>query len=244
MFLADGNTSVASRYPASRIAQRALIATLLVGSLSLLAAPAARADVMSELEAAPEHETGAQPDPAPDMVTELTVSPLEAFPGGTVHVTGTCTYRGYAATRVHAFFTSEDKWVVYDSVHVPIDPVTGHIDADIVVPRDARPGPHTFGWMCVEDDMVYGWGDDQPVFTILDPGPGAQPTPTPSVEPSAAPFASGPTAGSGNAARDGVDELAATGTRETLPALAALGALAAAGAAILALSRLTVRQRN
>lgn len=209
-----------------------MIATLLAGSLSLLAAPAARADMMPELEA------------APDMVTELTVSPLEAFPGGTVHVTGMCTFRGHAATGVYAFFNSEDKWVTYGSVHVPIDPVSGRIDADIAVPRNARPGPHTFDWMCVEDDMVYGAADVQPVFTILDPGPGTQPTRTPSVEPSAAPIASGPTAGSGNAASDGADELAATGTRETLPALAALGALAATGAAILAHSRLTVRQRS
>ncbi|WP_210723997.1 LPXTG cell wall anchor domain-containing protein [Leifsonia sp. PS1209] len=187
----------------------------------------------------------AEAEPAPDRITHIAVSPLQALPGGLVHVTGECTLKGRAATLVGVYLNK----VVFDNnyvdfaLDVPIDGATGRIDADIAIPSDASPGTYRVGWMCSMFDMGFG-GDDidsEPVhFTVLDSG---IPTPTPEPEPSVAvpsappaPSTSNSTPTSTPTSTTSEDELAATGSSSTVAAGIAT-MIALAGAAMLLLRR-------
>lgn len=237
-------TTPAAR-PTARPTRSLLIACALAGALSLDVGSAAYAEGSadnSDLTTEP-----SSPGFLPEPVAELTVSPLEGFPGDTVHVEGICTLGGHAATEVSVFFLSEDKWHGY-SVTVPNDPITGRIGADITVPATALPGPHTFGWMCIEQDMAYGYGDDQ-IFTILDNGTGGRPTTPPVGEsgergksetvPGITPL---PTTEPMPSKKS--DRLAATGLPDPSTTLTTTGILTAAGTATVSFLRRRTRQRS
>lgn len=91
--------------------------------------------------------------------------------------------------------------------------------------------------------MVYGWGDDQPAFTILDRGEGTQPT-APPEEASETTIAPTSTPTVKKAAANRSDELAATGLPNLATTLSAVGVVAVVGIAILTLSRRMVRYRS
>lgn len=167
-----------------------------------------------------------------DRVTEITVSPLEAFPGGTVHVTGICTLWGFAATDVYLFFRAVDGTIPTTGAIVPIDSDTGLIDADVIVPADAHPGPNTLGWMCLADDMAFG-GDDEPIpFTVLGPAPTDPPTTPP---PGSAGSEGAPEP---PASKDAVaGTLAESGFPSPAAGLVTFGILAAVGTAVAVLAR-------
>jgi len=80
------------------------------------------------------------------------------------------------------------------SAYVPIDSDTGLIDADVIVPSDLQPGPHTLGWMCAADDMAFGAHDERVPFMVLGPVPTDPPTTPPA----------------GSAGSDGAPELPAS----------------------------------
>ena len=165
-----------------------------------------------------------------DRVTEITVSPLEAFPGGTVHVTGICTLWGFAATDVLITFVSSENMLT--SAYVPVDSDTGLIDADVIVPADLQPGPHTLGWMCAADDMAFGAHDERIPFMVL----GSVPTDPPATAPAGS-------AGSGGApehpaSKDAVaGTLAETGFPSPAAGLVTFGILAAVGTAVVVVAR-------
>ncbi|WP_426516227.1 LPXTG cell wall anchor domain-containing protein [Diaminobutyricibacter sp. McL0618] len=201
----------------------------------VLAAGVGAAAIGALVVAAPAHaleepatssSTAEASDPAPDRVTHISVSPLQALPGGQVHVTGECTYKGNPATLVLLSLMSreEDKLRGFDG---PIDAVTGLIDADVTIPHDVPPGIHEFHWMCSLSDMAFGADDEKVLFTVLDPG-------TKSLEPT--PTATPPaelTATTEAAATNSTDELADTGSSVAIPAIAGISLGLAGGTAVL-----------
>lgn len=176
-------------------------------------------------------------DPAPDRITHITVSPLEALPGGQVHVTGECTYKGTPATSVLLSLVSRvaDDYRGFDG---PIDAATGLIDAEVTIPHDVPPGMYEFGWMCVLSDMAFGANDEKVLFTILDPGTNSA-EPTPTATPTPQQTAATPISPTTTAA---ADELADTGA-STSSGLIATAGLAVAGFAALLTHRLRSRRR-
>lgn len=170
-----------------------------------------------------------------DRVAEITATPLEARPGDTIHVTGTCTYHDNPATEAGLYFLSADRNHLAGA-DVPVDPATGRIDADVVVPDDATPGQNDLGWSCLLDDMVFGWDGEEIVwFTVLGPEPKPTGTPIASVSPVEPTPTTAPAPGTS-------DQLAETGPADhTIPLITALAAMAAGS---LLLRRMTRRPRN
>ena len=124
------------------------------------------------------------------------------------------------------------------SAYVPIDSDTGLIDADVIVPSDLQPGPHTLGWMCAADDMAFGAHDERVPFMVLGPVPTDPPTTPPA----------------GSAGSDGAPELPAskdavegtlaeTGLPSPAAGLVTFGVLAAVGTAVAVLARRRSRAR-
>lgn len=172
----------------------------------------------------------------PDRVGEITVSPLEAFPGGTIHVTGTCTLWGFAATRVYLFIKNSDTSIPFTGVMVPIDPNTGLIDADVVLPLETHPGQSSLGWMCVADDMAFAAEKERIPFLVLG---------TPSTNPATPPAGQTGSGGSVDVATspESADTLAATGFADSTVAVIGVAGIAATGAAAVCLSFVSRRRR-
>jgi hypothetical protein len=175
----------------------------------------------------------------PDRVTEISVSPLEAFPGGTVHVTGTCTLWGFAATGVFLFIQHSDPSVYSTTVSVPIDRDTGVIDADVIVPVETQPGQSTLHWMCTADDMAFG-ADMEPIPFMVLGDPTIHPPTTPLPGPTEEGGTVDPTALASSS--DTAETLADTGASDSTPAALAVAALTTTGAAAVGLAAVSRRR--
>lgn len=115
-----------------------------------------------------------------DRESWVTLSPSEVVAGGTLRVEGVCRYLSQSAnwlqisykipqsTRERQFF---DNYV--------FDP-DGGFSVDVPIPLDAEPGTYELTWMCISDDVVFGYPEDSnPTFVVL-PNPDA-PSPSASV---------------------------------------------------------------
>lgn len=217
----------------------AFIAGCLLSALLALSGPPSTAQA-EDLIATP---SDGEPTAAPraDRIAEITVSPMEALPGGTLHVTGTCTFHGHGATEAFLALGDQDG----DSsffIDLSADPISGDIDADVTVPEDTPPGAYDLFWMCALDDMVFGVSEFRP-FTVLTPD-SPVPTATPPAELAATVPTPTPSPSVASTAKPNSAELAATGLPTLTPALVAVGLLAAIGAMSLVFSRRTIRHRN
>lgn len=219
------------------VARVALVATASMTGLAGLASPAS-ADQVPGATATP------VPDPAPGerWGGNLTVSPLEALPGGTAHVSGECQFFGHGGTGGAIFFRIRSQNLSKTAFFLA-DPATPAIDLDITVPADLPPGVVDLSWACYADDQVFAWSIEDVPFTVLDPGPRPLTTPAPSTAPlnlaqpsTTAPETSAPRR----------DELAETGS--LVPggplAVAALIALAGGAASSAALLRFRAGRRR
>jgi hypothetical protein len=214
---------------------------VVVGALTFVPSGAALADEPTPVVSAQPSEF-APPEgrtDVPDRVTEIRVSPLEASPGGTVHVTGTCTLWGFAATHVSLLFVSAEPSANSTSVSVPIDRDTGVIDADIVVPMETHPGPGRVSWLCAADDMAFG-ADMEPIPFMVLGDPTIHPPTTPLPGPTEEGGTVDPTALASSS--DTAETLADTGASDSTPAALAVAALTTTGAAAVGLAAVSRRR--
>ncbi|GAA1780383.1 hypothetical protein [Leucobacter iarius] len=193
-------------------------------------------DAPSRLEAEPAEEEL----PEEEVIGHLTVTPLQAYPGEKVRVTGQCKIWGHGPTDVWlALFDQAYKRNGSEFSPVKFDEDTGVFDTEVTLSKSSVPGKYSLAWMCSVDDQVFAGSDVDPIFTVL--GTTAPPTkqpPTTSppplddetgfnlIDPTEHPTAAAPA------------ELAETGNDEPRWALPlAAGALALGGAGFVAYSR-------
>ncbi|GEM_PF-6245759 len=115
-----------------------------------------------------------------DRESWVTLSPSEVVAGGTLRVEGVCRYLYQSAGRLKLGYeklksTQSTYWID----NYVFDP-DGGFSVDVPIPLDAEPGTYELTWMCITDDVVFGYPEDSnPTFVVL-PNPDA-PSPSASV---------------------------------------------------------------
>ncbi|GAB3586675.1 hypothetical protein GCM10027406_37240 [Leifsonia lichenia] len=212
----------------------------------------AAASITAAFVAMPAHADqvpGAPPEEVPgswegiEYVEEITVSPLEALPGGRLHVVGESTRSMGISLDFRPVATA---WLGGFSIDIPFDKATGRFDVDIVVPVDATPGDYGVVMHSRYLDMMFATEVEGVTFTVLDPGtapPTSEPTDSSTQTPAVLPPVPPPVeeVQEPALATAGVtDELAATGA-PPIATVAALASVAIGGGAAVLVHRHRVR---
>ncbi|GAA1780389.1 hypothetical protein [Leucobacter iarius] len=178
-------------------------------------------DAPSRLEAEPAEEEL----PEEEVIGHLTVTPMQAYPGEKVRVTGQCKIWGHGPTDVWLWLS--DPYVEASFSTVAFDEATGEFDTEVTLSKAAPPGKYRMPWMCSVDDQVFAGSDVDPIFTVLGTTtPPPQKPPTTSVPPPTSPNGGTNTAPSTSGTPE---ELAQTGAPAGPEALAFLTGLLTIG---------------
>lgn len=193
---------------------------------------------------APEDEAQVSPTlppeepPVEEVIGHLTVTPMQAYPGEKVHVTGQCKIWGHGPTDVWLdLYTNDDINREPAFSEVKFDESTGLFDTEVTLSKTYPPGKYRLAWMCAVDDQIFASSDVDPTFTVLGTTTPPIKKPTPSPRPGDEKHPS-PVDPSENANPSPPAELAKTGSSEHQSMLLfSAGMLAVGGAGFVAASR-------
>ncbi|WP_156174992.1 hypothetical protein [Leucobacter sp. Ag1] len=120
--------------------------------------------------------------PEEEVIGHLTVTPMQAYPGEKVRVTGQCKIWGHGPTDV--WLSLDNSAGTYDGPSfstVAFDEATGEFDTEVTLSKAAPPGKYRMPWMCSVDDQIFAGSDVAQTFTVL--GTTTPPTKQPPTSP-------------------------------------------------------------
>ncbi len=166
--------------------------------------------------------------PEEEVIGHLTATPMQAYPGEKVRVTGQCKIWGHGPTDVWLGLVNDSGTLrghTFTAVH--FDELTGLFDTEVELSTATPPGEYEFHWMCSVDDQAFAGSDVARTFTVLGTTtPPTQKPPTTSPQPPTSPNDGTNTAPNTSGTPE---ELAQTGIPADLGALALLTGLLTIG---------------